>query len=53
MLKGGTFLIKTRARTARIGGSAGESELFLQSQISVDGGFNWVNTGNSVDVKLE
>lgn len=53
VLKSGCYFTKTRARAARIGGSAGESELFLQSQFSIDNGVNWVNTGNSVDVKLD
>ena len=53
VLKSGGFFTKTRARAARIGGSAGESELFLQSQFSIDNGSSWINTGNSVDVKLD
>lgn len=50
-IKGGPFMAKTRCRARRIGGSAGESELFLQAQISTDN-VNWVNTGNPVDIAL-
>lgn len=53
ILKGGALFIKTRARAARIGASTGESELFLQAQISTDNGSSWVSIGNSVDVKID
>lgn len=53
ILKGGALFIKARARAARIGASLGESELFLQAQISTDDGLTWVSIGNSVDVKID
>lgn len=53
VLKGGAFFFKTRARAARVGASSGESELFLQAQISTDNGASWINIGNSVDVKID
>lgn len=52
-LKSGPLLAKTRVRLARVGGSAGTSEVFLQAQSSTDGGSNWVNTGNSADISLK
>lgn len=53
ILKSGAYLVKTRSRLARVGANAGVSEIFLQAQVSTDGGVNWVNNGNSVDVKLQ
>lgn len=53
VLKGGAYLVKTRSRLARVGANAGVSEVFLQAQVSIDGGASWINNGNSVDVRLQ
>lgn len=53
VLKSGPYFVKTRQRAARIGGNAGESELFVQSQFSVDNSVSWLPNGNSVDLKLD
>lgn len=53
VLKGGYFGVKTRQRAQRVGASAGVSDLFVQAQISINGGASWLPTGNSVDLKLD
>lgn len=45
------FSIKQRFRCGRSGAS-GVSELFFWAEISLNGGVDWVTTGNSVDIPL-
>ena len=53
VLKSSGFAVKTRQRALRVGGNQGESELFVQAQVSVNGGATWLPTGNAVDIKLD